>query len=79
MRPNHLFFYFCLICLTACQSEQTEEAVADMVLINGTIATVDAKNPTVEAIAFAADRIIELGTMKDIQKLINDETKVLKK
>ena len=77
MKSNQLFFCLLIICLFACKSEQAEKTIADMVLINGTIATVDEKKPTVEAIAFKADRIIQLGTTNDIQQLVGEKTEVI--
>lgn len=77
MRANRVLFLFFLFCLSACQSDPPTKTIADMVLINGTIATVDEQNPSVEAIAFKADRILQLGTTAAIQKLVGESTKVV--
>ncbi len=77
MKRNPIFFLLLITCFLACKTEQAEQTIADMVLINGTIATVDEKNPSVEAIAFKADRIIQLGTTADIQKLVGETTEVV--
>ena len=77
MKANPIFFLLLITCFLACKSDQKVATVADMVLINGTIATVDEKNPSVEAIAFKADRIIQLGTTVDIQKLVGETTEVV--
>ena len=77
MKANPIFFLLLITCFLACKSDQKVATVADMVLINGTIATVDEKNPSVEAIAFKADRIIQLGTTADIQKLVGETTEVV--
>jgi len=71
---NRILFLALFFLITACESEKT---VADMVLINGTIATVDEKNPNAEAIAFQGDRILQIGKTVDIQKLVGETTKVV--
>lgn len=71
---NRILFITMFFLVYACESEKT---VADMALINGTIATVDEKNPQAEAIAFQADRILQIGKTADIQKLIGENTKVI--
>ena len=71
---NRILFITMFFLVYACESEKK---VADMALINGTIATVDEKNPQAEAIAFQADRILQIGKTADIQKLIGENTKVI--
>ncbi len=68
-----LFIPFVLLIFlnTACQ--QTEKA--DMILLNGSIITMDKKNPKVEAIAIKEDRILKLGTTEEINQLIGENTK----
>jgi len=73
---NRIIGLFLFFSIFACQSDQ-DQPLADMVLINGEIATVDEKNPTVVALAVKADRIIQLGTNEEIQKLVGAETKVV--
>jgi len=77
MKANSILFLLLITYFLACKSDQKVATVADMVLINGTIATVDEQNPSVEAIAFKADRIIQLGTTADIQKLVGETTEVV--
>lgn len=74
MMANRILFLLILFFLGACQPDQP---IADMVLVNGTIATVDENNPEVEAIAIKDDRILQLGSTKDIQKLVGDKTQVI--
>ena len=49
---NRILYLFLFFGLFACQSDQ-EQPTADMVLINGEIATVDEKNPQRELIHFS--------------------------
>jgi predicted amidohydrolase YtcJ len=50
---------------------------ADMVLTNGTIFTVDSKNPRAEAIAIKNGIILKVGTSKEIRGFVGQETKVI--
>ena len=71
---HRIFFLFITLFFLSCQVEQN---TADVILINGEIATVDENNPQVEAIAFNEGRIIQLGTTNEIQQLVNDQTTVI--
>ncbi len=51
--------------------------VADMVLMGGNIYTVDASQPTAEAIAISKRRILAVGSNQLIRKFVGDETKVI--
>ena len=50
---------------------------ADLILINGTVWTVDAARPKAQAIAVADDRIIYVGTNEGVQAHRGAETKVI--
>ena len=50
---------------------------ADMVLVNGKIVTVDAKNSVVEAVAVKDGKIIAVGSTKDVMLLVGDETETI--
>ena len=67
--------YLFLILLSACQSSPDE--MADLVLVNGQIATVDANNPTAEAIAIKGDRLLKIGSNADINALVGDNTQTI--
>jgi predicted amidohydrolase YtcJ len=47
---------------------------ADLVLVNGRIATVDAKNPRAEALAVKGNVIVALGTDREIRAFIDEKT-----
>ncbi len=65
---------FILLCSTwACETPQTEKA--DLILFNGNIHTVDTLHPKVEAIACKGDRIIALGSNKDIEAYTKADTR----
>jgi predicted amidohydrolase YtcJ len=74
MRNSFLVFAGFLLLLGACR--QPEE-VADLILINGNIYTVDPENPRVEAIAVKGDRIMRVGDNADIKKLEGEQTEVI--
>jgi predicted amidohydrolase YtcJ len=59
----------------ACQQPESAE-LADTILINGNIYTVDEDNPRVEALAIQGDRIMKVGTTAEIEALKGDSTTV---
>jgi len=66
-----LFVYLLFV---NCSEKKTH---ADLVLLNGNVITVDSSNNINEAIAIAKDKIILVGNNLDVQKHINDSTKVI--
>ncbi len=50
---------------------------ADMVMINGTIITMDERLPNAEAIAVKGDTILDVGWNRKIKKYISDSTEVI--
>jgi predicted amidohydrolase YtcJ len=61
--------------LFACGGDAT--VMADMVLVNGTIVTVDPTLPEAEAIAVRGDRIIAVGSTDEIETLVGGATRVI--
>jgi predicted amidohydrolase YtcJ len=51
--------------------------MADMVLVNGAIVTVDPRKPEAEAIAVRRDRIVAVGSTNEIEALVGDATRVI--
>ncbi|VAX26361.1 hypothetical protein MNBD_IGNAVI01-1377 [hydrothermal vent metagenome] len=64
-----------LLILTSCDQSQPENA--DMVLINGNIATINDVMPHAEAIAIKGDTIQSVGSNSDINILIGKNTRVI--
>lgn len=64
-----------LVILTAC--EAMVDNSPDLVLINGSIVTMDESIPKVEAIAIKADTIQNIGTTKSINELVGENTIVI--
>jgi len=64
-----------LLLLAACQNEPVE--VADLILTNGNIYTVNEANPWVEAVAIKGDRIMKVGAKQEIEALRGDSTEVI--
>lgn len=50
---------------------------ADLVFKNGNIYTVNEKQPTAEAVAIKADRIVFVGSNRDVQKYVGKKTRVV--
>jgi predicted amidohydrolase YtcJ len=57
-------------------SEAPQET-ADLVLLNATVVTVDEERPSAEAIAVKGDRIVAIGSSREIEAWIGDATEVL--
>jgi predicted amidohydrolase YtcJ len=51
---------------------------ADLVLLGGTVVTVDPQRPVAEALAVRGDRIVAVGSDKDVSPMIGDGTKVIR-
>ena len=58
-------------------NNQRSDVPADLVLRNGKIITVEDQWPHVSALAIKGDRIVAIGSNRDIQKFIGKETKVI--
>ena len=54
-----------------------QDGLADLVVRNGNVLTVDENHPNAQAVAIVADRIIAVGSNQDIDKLTGDETEVV--
>jgi predicted amidohydrolase YtcJ len=50
---------------------------ADLVLTNGRVATVDPAKPVVEALAVRGDRVVAVGSSRDIKAYIGQKTEVI--
>ncbi len=55
----------------------TTEPTADLVLRNGTIATLDEEHGTVEALAAAGDSIVAVGDTADVEAYADSDTRVI--
>jgi adenine deaminase len=79
-RKALLFLAFLLSLSTSCFAQTTSAQSAkkaDLVLINGTILTVDAKDSVAEALAIEAGKIIAVGSKQQILALTDAHTQVL--
>ncbi len=67
----------CIFLLTIISCVAFAQVSADLVLLNGKFWTVDEKNPEVEAVASLGNRIVAVGTNKEIRKFIGKQTRVI--
>src|SRR6185369_5913339 len=51
--------------------------VADTIIINAVVHTMDPAQPTAEAVAIYANRIVAVGSTKDIRKLAGPNTRMI--
>ncbi len=79
--PRKVFLSLAVLLLalsTFCLAQTPQPATrADVVLINGTILTVDAKDSIAEALAIRGDRIIAVGSKQQILALTDARTQIL--
>lgn len=73
LKIRYYFILLSLILLQAC----AENPMADMVIINAAIATMDEQLPEAEALAVKDGKILKIGTQADIESLIGDKTKII--
>ncbi|MCX6151298.1 MAG: amidohydrolase [Ignavibacteriales bacterium] len=76
---NFLIFCFSLILIgSLCSScHQNNYSIADLVLKNGSIYTVDNKRTIAEAVAIKDGKFVYVGTNNEVNKYIGKETKVI--
>jgi predicted amidohydrolase YtcJ len=78
--PRALTALLPLLLLTACPPADRgtgPEGIADLVLRGGKIATLDAAQPEVEALAIHRERIVAMGSAADVEGWIGPETRVI--
>ena len=64
--------------LGACdRSEPQVDAVADLLLVNADVVTVDPAMPYAQAVAIEGDRILAVGTSDELSKYRGDDTEVI--
>ncbi len=67
---------FAINCSTSNKNKTSNGKYADRVLINGTIYTVDEKNPNAQAIAIKNGKIVYVGNDEGVAKFIGENTDV---
>jgi predicted amidohydrolase YtcJ len=70
-----LLFLSATLLTTACS--QQEQPVADMVVTNANIYTVDDANPKAEAMVIRADTLVFVGASEEAQQYIGEQTRVM--
>jgi predicted amidohydrolase YtcJ len=75
MKTYHILVFFLLLLCASCSPVESE--TADIIFVNGHIYTVDESRLVVQAIAIKGDRIFQLGSNEEIEKLKGDSTAVV--
>jgi predicted amidohydrolase YtcJ len=76
-RFTFIIFLLVLVIGLAASSQEKQTPAAGLVLQNGKIITLDESGPQVEALAVYRDRIIALGTKKEIEPYITESTRII--
>jgi len=66
-----------LLLFQSCGGKEVVKNPADLILINGIIATVEDNNPTAEAVAVKDGKIFAVGSTSEIEKYAGDSTRVI--
>lgn len=66
-----------LAVLASCNSVTQPDSIADLVLTNGRVVTVDAEHPEAEAVAVMGDTIVAVGASAEIAAFIGEDTRVI--
>ena len=74
-RSRHRGWWGVLLALGACQSGP--DAWADLVVLNGTVITVDDTGSRAEAFAVRGDKFIAVGPTSEIRRWVGESTKVI--
>ncbi len=74
---NCLFILTFIIFLGYSCSSAPKKEFADLILLDGAIWTVNPVQPWAEAVALKGERILEVGTSKEIRKLIGGKTQII--
>ena len=79
MKVVRVLFPFAVALLCGCDGPDPREInpVADLLLVNADVVTVDAALPFAEAVAIEDDRILAVGTTEELSKYRGDDTEVI--
>jgi predicted amidohydrolase YtcJ len=72
MRSTIVFAPLLCLLIASCSQDPTNDA--DIILYHGQIVTMDPSKPTAQALAIKNDKIVALGSEKEIKKLAGDQT-----
>jgi predicted amidohydrolase YtcJ len=77
VKTRHL--YFAIVLLAGCDGPGPQKAspIADLLLVNADIVTVDTALPRAEAVAIGGDRILAVGTTEDVSQYLGQETEII--
>ncbi len=77
MRRFRVILVGFFLCLTFACSPGTEEKMADLVLLNGSVWTVNPDQPWAEAVAVKGEKILKVGSTAEVKKAVGNKTQVI--
>lgn len=77
MKEFHAIILFFIFALAISCGIQSKKDIADLVLLNGKVWTVNPDQSWAEAVAVEGEKILEVGSSKEIKRFIGQETKVI--
>ncbi|MEE4161417.1 MAG: amidohydrolase [Woeseiaceae bacterium] len=79
MKFSRILLLFALVALGGCNRPDSQEAgpVADLLLVNADVVTVDEALPRAEAVAIAGDLILDVGSSEAMSRYRGEDTEVI--
>ncbi|MFQ6110057.1 MAG: amidohydrolase [Candidatus Aminicenantales bacterium] len=77
MKEWHLFFMFIIFSLALSCASHSKRDMANLVLLNGTVWTVNPDQPKAEAVAVKENKIHRVGTSAEMKKWIGPKTRII--
>jgi len=75
MKNHTIYLLAIFLVYFSCKDVQKPSIIADTVYFNGTILTMEGNAPeTVQAVAIKDDKIIQIGTLEELEPIVNDST-----
>lgn len=75
--PAILFVTLCLLSATFMAQTNNQPMLADLVIINATVHTMNRQQPAAQAVAVYGNRIVAVGSTGEIKKLVGTRTRVI--
>jgi predicted amidohydrolase YtcJ len=77
VRGFRIILFGLFFCVTFACSPNPEKEMAELVLLNGSVWTVNPEQPWAEAVAVKGKKIIKVGSTAEIKKVVGDQTEVI--
>ncbi len=77
MRPTRLLFFIFICALFTISCSRAGSEMTDLVLVNGSVWTLNPSQPWAEAVAVGGEKIMRVGSTAEIRKMAGEKTEVM--